>query len=354
LSDNEVEKLLEEEIRKFHNDCDNGFKSVNVKFRDFADDWFEKVAKLYMKSTTYERMKQLRGRIYNEIGHIRMDKIRLSHIQDFVYKLGTEGANERTGKPLAPKTIRHNVTFISDVFVYALKMGVVTSNPCVNITYPRNRKEEKPIYTPGEIDTLLFRLQGEPLKYKAFFTLIIYTGFRKSEMLGLEWKDVDFEHNVISVRRTSNYTKAEGIYTDTTKTRRSRRSIKVRDFVMDVLREYKAEQEAERDSLGDKWEDHDRLFVKWNGEPMNPQTPYGWLKEFCEKNDLPFYGLHSFRHFNASALINGGMDVTSVSSRLGHSVPSTTLNIYSHVFDEHNAKATDAIANTLDFSRNRL
>jgi integrase len=275
LSDTEIKKLLEGEIRKFHNDCDNGFKSVNVKFREFADDWFEKVAKLYMKSTTYERMKQLRGRIYNEIGHLRMDKIRLSHIQEFVYKLGTEGTNERTGKSLAPKTIHHNVTFISDVFAYALKMVVVTANPCVNITYPRNRKEEKPIYTPGEIDTLLFRLQGEPLKYKAFFTLIIYSGFRKGEMLGLEWKDVDFENGVISVCQTSNYTSEKGTYTDTTKTRRSMRSLKFPQNVIDILKDYKAEQEQERDKIGDLWIDSDRLFVKWNGEPMNPQTPYG-------------------------------------------------------------------------------
>ena len=50
---------------------------------------------------------------------------------------------------------------------------------------------------------------------------------------------------------------------------------------------------------------------------MNNQTPYGWLKEFCEKNGLPFYGIHSFRHFAASSLISAGLDVTTVSGALG-------------------------------------
>ena len=60
---------------------------------------------------------------------------------------------------------------------------------------------------------------------------------------------------------------------------------------------------------------------------MNNQTSYGWLKEFCEKNELPFYGLHSFRHFAASALISAGLDVTTVSGALGHSNSTTTIPV---------------------------
>ena len=64
---------------------------------------------------------------------------------------------------------------------------------------------------------------------------------------------------------------------------------------------------------------------------MNNQTPYGWLKELCEKNELPFYGLHSFRHFAASAMINAGLDVVTVSGALGHCNSGTTVNTpYGH------------------------
>ena len=71
-------------------------------------------------------MLQLRKRVYAAIGHLRMDKITPRQIQAFVNSLSKEGANERTGKPLAPKTIRHNLSFVSDVFAYAVKMGVVS------------------------------------------------------------------------------------------------------------------------------------------------------------------------------------------------------------------------------------
>lgn len=196
-------------------------------------------------------------------------------------------------------------------------------------------------------------LENAPLKYRLFFTMILYTGFRRSEMLGLEWKDIDWGNRIISVRRTSNYTAERGIYTDTTKTRRSKRSRKYPQIIFDLLKAYKAEQDIERTKLGTKWIDNDRLFTKWNGEPMNNGTPYLWLKEFCEKNNMRFCDVHSFRHTHASLLINAGVDVASVSADLGHTNSGTTLNIYTHEFEEAQARTSDIIAEALDFSKKK-
>ena len=118
---------------------------------------------------------------------------------------------------------------------------------------------------------------------------------------------------------------------------------------MDLLRQLKEEQDSEALRLGDKWVDTDRLFTKWDGREMNNQTPYGWLKEFCEKNDLPFYGLHSFRHFAASSLISAGLDVTTVSGALGHSNSGTTLNVYSHMFQIAQARVSEAMDGAFGF-----
>ena len=315
----------------------------------FAEQWFEEYAKPNLRNTTYERMLQLRGRIYPALGHMRMDKITPRQIQAFVNSLSREGANERTGKPLAPKTIRHNLSFVSDVFSYAVKMGVVNDNPCSKVTLPKNYQAEKKIYTPEQVQRFLTLLNNEPLKYRTFFNLMIFSGFCRGEMLGLEWKDIDFENNIISIKRTSNYTAERGIYTDTTKTKRSKRVLKISPYIMGILKELKDEQDEEALRLGDKWVESDRLFVKWNGEPMNNQTPYGWLKEFCEKNDMPFYGIHSFRHFAASALISSGLDVVTVSGALGHCNSGTTLNVYAHMFQTAQARVAQAMDGAFSF-----
>ena len=346
MSKKQIEKELNRQAVMFEEACNHGYKASAVKFQELAEEWFESYAKNTLRSTTYERMLQLKHRVYPAIGHLRIDKITARHLQGFVNSLAKEGANEKTGKPLAPKTIRHNLSFISDVYSYAVKMGLVSENPCSKVTVPKGEVKEKQIYTQEELAVLLNSLQGEPIKYKVFFYLISYTGFRRSEMLGLEWKDIDFENNIISVKRTSNYTAERGIYTDTTKTKRSQRTLKIAQPIMDLLKELKDEQDAEALRLGDKWVETDRLFTKWNGAEMNNQTPYGWLKEFCEKNELPFYGLHSFRHFAASALISAGLDVVTVSGALGHCNSGTTLNTYSHMFQTAQAR----VSNAMDFA----
>ncbi len=86
---------------------------------------------------------------------------------------------------------------------------------------------------------------------------------------------------------------------------------------------------------------------------MNNQTPYGWLKEFSEKNELPFYGIHSFRHFAASALISAGLDVTTVSGALGHSNSTTTLNVYCHQFQTAQARVVEAMDGAFGFLQNK-
>ena len=82
-------------------------------------------------------------------------------------------------------------------------------------------------------------------------------------------------------------------------------------------------------------------------------TPYIWMKRYCDRNNFKFCDIHSLRHFYASSLISEGVDVASVSSALGHSVIGTTTNIYCHAFQQAQARAGDAIANVLDFSKKK-
>lgn len=348
----QAEKEIQRQAILFEDKCLKGQVTANVKFEDFAEQWFEEYAKLNLRNTSYEKMKQLPSRVYPAIGHLRIDKITGRHIQQFINDLALNGKNKKNGKPLSRKTVIHHLNFISDVFGYAIKMNMLNDNPCRNVTIPKGEKKEKQIYTLEEIAQIFELLDGDdvPTKYRVFIKLAVYSGFRRGELLGLEWKDINWESNLISVRRTSNYTAEKGTYTDTTKTKMSQRTLKFPDYVMELLRELKAEQETEAERVGNKWIDTDRLFTKWNGEPMGNCTPYSWFRKFCDRNNIRFCDLHSLRHFYASALINEGVDAAAVSGALGHSVISTTTSIYCHVFQQAQAKAGDAIASVLDFS----
>lgn len=353
MTKKQIEKELNRQAVMFEENCSKGFQHKAVKFETFCEEWFEEYAKPNLRNTTYERMLTLRTRVYGAIGHLRMDKINPRQIQSFVSSLSKEGANIRTGKPLAVKTIRHYLSFISDVFSYGVRMGVVDNNPCSKVTAPKGEIKEKQIYTPDEVRRILELLEDEPEHYKVFFNLAVYSGFRRGELLGLEWKDIDWENCTINVRRTSCYTPSKGMYTDTTKTARSKRTIKFPMAIMEMLRAYKATQYDQSLAFGDHWVDSDRIFIKCNGEPMFIAQPFTWFRRFCKRHDIPFYGVHCFRHTFASLLVNQGVDIVTVSGAMGHSTVSTTSNIYCHMLNEAQAKVSEAVSAALDVSFRR-
>jgi len=327
MTPRQIEKELQRQLVLFDEACKHGYTASAVKFETIAEEWLVEYAEPNLRSTTYSRMKMLRKRVYAEIGHLRIDKITTRDIQKFISSLSKDGVNQKTGGPLSPKSVRHYLSYISDIYEYAIRMGAVSDNPCRNVIPPKLKSVEKQIYSQEELALLLTKMEDSPIKYRVFFLLAAYSGLRRGEMLGLEWKDIDFDSGVINVHRTSSYTSEKGIHTAETKTKNSRRALKISSFIIGMLLELKAEQESDAVKYGSLWVETDRLFTKWNGEPMNLQTPYGWLKEFCEENNLPFHGIHSFRHFAASALISAGLDITTVSRALGHENSTTTVNL---------------------------
>jgi integrase len=326
----------------------------NVKFENLAREWLVYVEKKsLMRVRTLDRMKQLQERTYAAIGHLRMDRIATAHIQAFIDNLAEPGVNKQTGGGLSPKTQKHYLTFISDVFEFAIKRNMLHENPCRHVDVEGGKSKGPECYSLEEAQQFLVALESAPIKYRTFFTLAIYGGFRRAELLGLEWKDIDFASGVITISRTSLYTKEKGMFTDTTKTKSSQRSLKLPDEVITLLRAYKSWQASERLKIGDQWIPSDRLFTAWNGAPMGHTTAINWLRKFCERNNLRYVNIHSFRHLNATLLINSGTDVRTVSAALGHSQASTTLNIYAHAFAQAQAKASEAIAASLDLGKKK-
>lgn len=347
MSERQIEKELNRHAVIFEEECRSMSVGGRVRFEIFAEDWFSEYAKPNLRNTTYNFLYHQRLRVYRAIGGTSMEKITVRQLQEFINSLSKDGANEINGKPLSPKTIRHVLGLVSDIFAYAVRMGIVRDNPCGRVVLPKLVRKEKKIYTVEETVRLMELLRNEPVKYRAFYYLLIYSGCRRGELLGLEWQDVDFSNCLISIRRTSCYTPDRGTYTDTTKTEHSKRTLKIPQEVMDILCELREFQLRQADIFGEKWVETGRLFTKENGEPQHPNTSYHWLEKFCARNGLPFYGIHSFRHLFASLLVGNGVDIVTVSGVLGHSAVSTTSNIYCHMLEDARARASDTVASAL-------
>lgn len=127
----QIEKEVQRQAVLFEEECKRGQVVSAVKFEAFAEEWFEEYAKPNLRNTTYERLLQLRKRVYGAIGHLRMDKISPRQIQAFVNALSKEGANEKTGKPLAQVTIRHKISAFHHISSFSGGFYYISvSNPC--------------------------------------------------------------------------------------------------------------------------------------------------------------------------------------------------------------------------------
>ena len=350
LTDKQGFKEAQKQAILFEEKCKSlELNNKRVKFQYLADEWLDLIENTHeMKQATLTRMKKLKDRTYKAIGNVYVDKLTYRQIQSFIIGLSKDGVNQATGKGLSQKTQKHYLTFISDVLKYAIKCGYITVNPCKDITTVKTTPKEKDIYSLEELQNILKKIDEKAsTDYKVFFNLLAYCGVRRGEALGLEYKDIDFKNNTVSIVRTSNYSVEKGVYTDTPKTKSSYRQLQLQPFVIELIKNLRKEQQAVAEKLGDLWVENDRLFRTWDGKPMHPNTPYTWLERFCKREGIAFKGLHSFRHSVATHAITNGVDIKTVSSVLGHSQTSTTLNIYTHAVQKANVQALNMMADLL-------
>ena len=267
-----------------------------------------------------------------------MDKIKTIHVQNFVNSLTKPGVNKvDPEKGLSRKTIKHYLSFVSGIFDYAIRIEMLTKNPCTNVKLPPETHSEKKIYTPEQAEEFVDLLYSEaPLKHQLFATIAIICGLRRSEIVGLRYSDIDVETRILRIERAANYSrKQKEMYVGETKTAGSVRVIRLPQIVIDLFLRYKMQEMNQKRFMGIEHSDSDFLFcdttytkIMYNG------IPYNYLKKMCAKHGMDFYGIHSMRHFVASAMIAKGTDVKTVSEILGHSTPTTTLEIYTHAFSK--------------------
>lgn len=247
---------------------------------------------------------------------------------------------------LANKTILEHHRLIRTILGQAEKEMLVPYNAAAKATPPKNDQKEVNYFQIDDLVRIREALEQEPLKWRVATHLLLITGCRRGEVMGLRWSKVDFENNQLKIDTNLLYSPKRGIYEDTTKTR-TVRFVKIPIETMALLQEYRAWYAELREANGDRWHDTDFLFVKDNGEPMIPDGITAWLRKFSMRHDLPHINPHAFRHTMASVLINSGTDVVSVSKRLGHKKVSTTTDIYSHIIQQADEQASECLADVM-------
>ena len=239
-------------------------------------------------------------------------------------------------------TVTKVYTILKSLFKMAYLSDMVSRNPMDKVQRPASQKaeQEQEAYTAAEVKAIMEALEGEPLKWRVFVRLLIETGVRRGEALGIQWTDIDFQNEALLICRNLCYTPDKGVYLDTPKNGKSR-TVYLGDDLLGLLRQLQGAQVP-----GAQF-----VFTQDNSvEPMHPTSPTHYFRQFAKKNGIKDFHPHKLRHTFASIAITSGADVVSVSETLGHSDTAVTLRMYSHANDDSRRRASqifrDAIKDT--------
>ena len=342
-SEKSARKKAEAFAANFEKECKSGLRTDSrQKFREYCDYAIELKVERGLKHSTATRYKELTNRIYPSIGHIKLTDIRADHLNKLYSDLSKDGVSKRGGK-LSTKTILEHHRLIHTVLEMAVKEGLIPFNPADRVTLPKVTKKEIECFQPEEVKAIRDALESEPLKWKMLTHMLLITGARRGEILGLKWDKVDFENSRIFIDNNILYTPDRGIYEDAPKTKQSVRFVSLPAETMQLLREYREWQLTEIFRFGSYYSRNNFVFSQDNGSPMHPDSVTDWLNKFSKRHDLPHVNPHKFRHTMASMLYFNGMDSVSISKRLGHAQVSTTANLYAHQIEEADRKNADIL-----------
>lgn len=325
-------------------------EGAKMLLKDYAPLWVKDYAEDQCRKKTNSRYNGLIKRIVEYLGDYQLQEIvqkptlltefykllRKDGIRKDKRKINGKLENKKGG--LSVLTVRHHHALLSSMFQTAVSWNLIKENPCTRVRPPREKRTEKKVknknyFTIEQAKLFLQALDNLPedqLKYKIMVFLSICTGFRRSEIMGLEWSDVNMDSNFVSTERTSQYTAEDGTYEDETKNDSSVRVAAIPLSIMNMVQKYKAWWNEEKKKAGDKWIETNRLFIQWNGGAMHPDTISSWFPEFIRANSLPHVTFHGLRHTYGSILIAMGMNLEDVAKLLGHEDIQMLVRIYGH------------------------
>ena len=356
---------LEDQLHIFKQEVESGeyIKPGKMTFAAFVEEWRSKYAvKNLAFKTRYSYESNLKVRIIPAFGHMKLEDIKPLHIADFLEKLTEEGASKKITKDekkegLSSGSVQMAYRVLKNIFTRAVKWQVVKSNPVSTVDKPKVQYKQFIPYDEAETALLLQALQNEPYTWRMMVTLALTTGMRRSELLGLEWKHIDWKDGVLDVSQTLVHALKGDIIVKEPKTKKSRRNISLPSSVLEELRDYYAHRAKERDRMGNAWNgckdkegnEHHFVFCHNDGTPFHHERPYLWFRAFLKKHGLRYIRFHDLRHTSATLLINQGVHAKIISERLGHGDISTTMNVYGHALRTADQAAADKFDNILNF-----
>lgn len=329
----DADSVLTELLRR--HSASEPLEESNHTFAAFAASWLEDKTRSVRKVTLEGYQKNLVRYVYPSLGKHKLTAINDDHIETLYSKLK---------KQLSDSSLSVLHATLSGVFKYALKKKLIKVNPLTTVKAPKRNKREFTVMSKEQAREFL-RLAAAD-KHYCLLTLLLVSGCRPSEALGLKWTDINLKTNVV-IQRTLKRDD-DGFYFDPPKTESRRRSIQLDPVMMQRLKDHRRAQNEQRLRLGSEWQNQGMVFTDDFGKPLNLDAVRKHFKKLLKHAGIPAgVRLYDSRHTSATLTMEANVPIKVVSERLGHSSAAITMDIYSHVTQQLQQEASDKLSEAL-------
>lgn len=308
----------------------------------FLEDWLRLVSPRLRPTTSASYGEVIHGWVVPRIGSVVLTAVSPMTLMTLYAQLTESGRRDGKGG-LSASSVTYCHRILKQALGNAVQWGLLQRNPADLVSPPRKSTPEMSTWSADKARRFLAAVAGDRLY--ALWLLLVMTGMRRGEALGLRWRDVDLAAGRIAIRQTLlevNYKTHFG----EPKTKGSRRSVSIDATTITALVDHRERQLAERLPTLEPSTDAalDLVFTQTDGRPMQPQNVSQAFGNTLRRLGLPVIRLHDLRHTSATLALGAGIHPKVVSERLGHSNIMITLETYSHVIPGLHEAAADQLA----------
>lgn len=335
-----AERRFLHEVEK--NGIDNELKEY--LFEEVFELWFDNYKNSVAESTLHKTTVVFNTHVLPAFEGYKIKGIKSFHCEEVV--------KEWASQMRSFKSIKN---YASSVFDYAKRHEFIKKNPMDNLDMKSIKsnvpKVEKDFFDKEELEEFLTLInQKAPYRWKTFFHLIAYTGARKSELLALNWSDIDFKANTLAINKTLTRGLNNRVMIQDTKTESGMRTITLDPHTMNVMKSWKQRQAQNllKNGINVNQSSEQVIFNNYRNSYLSDSSPNNYLNKFLKNNGLKHVTPHSFRHTHITLLFEAGAKLKEVQARVGHTDIETTMNIYAHVTEKAEKETANIFSNYMN------
>lgn len=279
----------------------------------------------------------------------RLNQIDAEAVKRYVKYLNTE-AQTKQGKPYSKTTVQHHFSTLRNILEYARRFHYIDADPCQDLSQkekPHREKRKIDFLDSAQAREFIRCLEAEPLFWRCFENLLITTGLRRGEAVGLQWGDISADKLTLTIQRnvTLDKTAEDKIHIGQTKGKEAR-TVPISRRVYALLMQWKEEQRQQYGLVMPT-----AFIFNRDGNayrPIYPTAPTRWQQKFVKRHGLEDVSPHDLRHTAATLALEGGADLKQVQELLGHKDAQTTMQFYAGVTEEQQRRTVDSIESMIN------